>query len=314
MQSQLQQMTSPVAVQNPGDGGYLNAVGNTGYNQPLPSDLTPYLLKTLQSGHIFVGSAGNIATDVALSGDASLSSAGILGINKTRLNVRNETGVTIASTRAVYVSGFNNRPLILLADNTDEAKHDVIGITIAPIAHQANGFIATSGQCDAETNSWTVGTELYVGTAGVLTSTKPTSGEVRHAGIVTAQANYPAGKILLYNAAEGDIRGVGAGAGILDRLGDSVGATKWSLRSYANAEVASINSLGDLSAGGGTFSRAVTMGALVASTGKFTGNVGFNNTAPIAKPTLNAAATDPATTMALVNQIRAALISYGLCN
>ena len=41
--------------------------------------------------------------------------------------------------------------------------------------------------------------------------------------------------------------------------------------------------------------------------------VGFNGATPIVKPTLNAAAVDPATTMALVNQIRAALIAYGLC-
>ena len=46
----------------------------------------------------------------------------------------------------------------------------------------------------------------------------------------------------------------------------------------------------------------------------FSGQVGFNGTNAIAKPALNAAATDPATTMALVNQIRSALINYGLCS
>jgi len=46
----------------------------------------------------------------------------------------------------------------------------------------------------------------------------------------------------------------------------------------------------------------------------FASRVGFNNTAPIAKPALNAAATDAATTQALVNQIRTALINYGLCD
>lgn len=45
-----------------------------------------------------------------------------------------------------------------------------------------------------------------------------------------------------------------------------------------------------------------------------TGNVGFNGTAPIAKPALNAACTDLATCVALTNQIRAALIAYGLCS
>jgi hypothetical protein len=46
----------------------------------------------------------------------------------------------------------------------------------------------------------------------------------------------------------------------------------------------------------------------------FSGQVGFNGTAAIAKPVLPAAAVDPATTMALVNQIRSALINYGLCS
>jgi hypothetical protein len=90
---------------------------------------------------------------VALSGDASLSNTGVLSVNKTRLNVRNETGTTIASTRAVYISGFNNFPLIALATNLTEATHNVVGITVAPITDQSNGYVAVTGQCDADTNS-----------------------------------------------------------------------------------------------------------------------------------------------------------------
>jgi hypothetical protein len=40
--------------------------------------------------------------------------------------------------------------------------------------------------------------------------------------------------------------------------------------------------------------------------------VGFYNKTPIARPTVDAAATDPATTMALVNSLRTALINLGL--
>ena len=115
-----------------------------------------YLTKTLTNGNILVGNVSNVATGVAVSGDASITNAGVLSVNKTRLNVRNETGTTIASTKAVYVSGFNNYPLITLANNTTETAHNVVGITVAPIADQSNGYIATSGQCDAETNAWTV--------------------------------------------------------------------------------------------------------------------------------------------------------------
>ena len=225
-----------------------NMVGVT--QQSVKAYADTKLSPSLTSSYIFVGNASNVATGVAVTGDASMSNAGVLGVNKTRLNVRNETGVPIASTKAVYITGFNNYPLISLASNTDEAKHNVIGLTIAPIAHQANGFIATSGQCDAETNAWPVGTELYISTGGGLSSTEPTSGEVKHIGIVTVQSNYPAGKVLIYGQFEGAIRGVGASSGIVDRLGDDVGATAWSLHNYSNTEVGKITSLGAMTING----------------------------------------------------------------
>ena len=44
-----------------------------------------------------------------------------------------------------------------------------------------------------------------------------------------------------------------------------------------------------------------------------TTGVAFNGTTPIAQPTLNAASTDLTTAVALLNQVRSALINYGLC-
>ena len=240
------------------------------YDHVHPSDTTK-ATSTLTSSYIFVGNASNVATGVAVTGDASLSNAGVLGVNKTRLNVRNETGTTLASTKAVYITGYNNFPLVALASNTDENKHNIIGVTIAPIIDQANGFIATSGQCDAETNSWVVGTELYASTSGTLVPAEPTSGEVKHVGIVTVQANYPNGKLLVYSQFEGAVRGVGSGAGILDRLGDDAGATAWSLRNYSNTEVAKATSLGAMTAlsftkTGGTSSQFLKADGTVDST------------------------------------------------
>jgi hypothetical protein len=43
-----------------------------------------------------------------------------------------------------------------------------------------------------------------------------------------------------------------------------------------------------------------------------TTGVAFNNQTPNAPPAVSGAATDPATTMTLVNQIRTALVNYGL--
>lgn len=202
---------------------------------------------TLNSANIFVGNGSNVAAGVAISGDASLSNAGVLGVNKTRLNVRNETGVTIGTSKAVYVSGFNNLPLIILADNTNEAKHNVIGITVGSIAHETNGILSTGGQCDAETNSWTVGDELYLSTSGELVNAEPTAGSVIHVGIVTVKANYPTGKILIYQLPEGNTMAAGSGQDLIIRMGDSAGAKKTSFRDYANAEVSYIDSNGNFS-------------------------------------------------------------------
>lgn len=191
--------------------------------------------------------AGN--QTITITGDATGTGATNipLAVNKTRLNVRNETGVAIATTKAVYVSGFNNLPLVGLVMNTDEAKHNMIGITVGSIANSANGYIATGGQFDAETNLWNVGEELYISLNGNLTNVEPTAGTVRHAGIVTVKANYPTGKIVLYTQPEEYVTGMTVGSDYNIRMGDSVGVNKVSFKNYANVEVASLNSLGQLS-------------------------------------------------------------------
>jgi hypothetical protein len=233
-----------------------------------------YLANTLTNGNIFVGNASNVATGVTPSGNATISNTGLIKVKGTGEDVRNETGTTIASTMAVYISGFNNYPLITLASNLAELTHNVIGITVAPIAHQANGWIATTGQCDAETNGWTVGTELYLSAAGVLTSTAPTSGSVRHVAIVDVQANYPVGKISIYQYPEENYLAGGSGVDAILRTGDNAGANKFSFRNYANTEVASITSLGDYS--GRKYTSTVATGTAPYSATSTTVNTNLN--------------------------------------
>lgn len=63
---------------------------------------------------------------------------------------------------------------------------------------------------------------------------------------------------------------------------------------------------------GSAISVALRVGANDRVKGDATG-VGFNASAPIAKPALGAAATDLASVVTLANNIRTALINYGLC-
>lgn len=65
----------------------MDAANATGVGRP--SGGTGGLSKTLTSGHIFVGNGSNVATDVALSGDASLANTGALTLANS--------GVTAAS-------------------------------------------------------------------------------------------------------------------------------------------------------------------------------------------------------------------------
>ena len=160
--------------------------------------------------------------------------------------VRNETGVSIAIFKAVYVSGFNNFPLVGLADNTDINKHHIIGITKASIAHEANGVVVTTGVLSGvDTNAFSVvGAKLYLGTAGTIVEGYPTSGEVIFIGEVMVKDNN--GSVLLYAESGCDYIASASAQDVHVRMGDSSGTNKVIFENYADSEVASLDSLGNL--------------------------------------------------------------------
>lgn len=96
---------------------------------------------------------------------------------------------------------------------------------------------------------------------------------------------------------------------------------RWILRTTSTAETgAGVGSDLELSARTDTGAAALTPLSITRSSGlisinnglKVTGNIGFYGTAPIAKQTLAANATDPATTQTLVNDIKTKLVALGL--
>ena len=186
---------------------------------------------------------------ITLTGDATGSGTGSIAVSVDRVTrkVRNETGSTIAAGRAVYISGFNNYPLVSLANNTLDAAHHAIGVTTASIANAANGTIVVTGIITGiDTNSYSaVGAKLYLGTSGQLVEGEPTSGEVIFLGEVLVKENN--GSILLYEVKGIDYVASAAGEDIPVKMGDNDGVNKVSFKDYANNEVASIDSNGVIS-------------------------------------------------------------------
>lgn len=93
----------------------------------------------------------------------------------------NDTGATIPSFRAVYISGSQGDKLkIALADPTDPAKTQVIGVTTESIADQEVGFVTFFGEVRNEnTAAFTDGQEGFLSSAGGVIGTTVAAGDTR---------------------------------------------------------------------------------------------------------------------------------------
>ena len=116
------------------------------------------------------------ATETKKISFANLS-AGISVGNATQLQFTalNNTGSTITKGSAVYVSGHTTETQVSPADNSASASMPAFGIVSDDILNGATGTVIISGEVSGiNTASFSIGDELYVGTAGALTATKPT--------------------------------------------------------------------------------------------------------------------------------------------
>jgi pSer/pThr/pTyr-binding forkhead associated (FHA) protein len=96
--------------------------------------------------------------------------------HETIQRVVNQSGSTITKGKVVYIDGQSgNRPLIQLADNTaDATSANTVGLVIADINHNANGYIITNGLLEnINTIGYNAGQTLYLSTSGNFTNVKP---------------------------------------------------------------------------------------------------------------------------------------------
>ncbi len=98
-----------------------------------------------------------------------------VGLQLVELCVNN-TGVQIDKGKVVYINGGQgNRPTITLADNSSDATSArTFGVVAEDIPNNNSGYVVSSGLVyGLNTNAYTAGTLLYLGTSGNMTSTKP---------------------------------------------------------------------------------------------------------------------------------------------
>jgi len=137
------------------------------------------------------------------------------------LHVKNTSGGTLAANTAIYATGSvgdTDRIEVAACDPTDPAKMPAIGLLTTALGNNAEGDAIILGELrPTNTNSYTLGDELYVGAGGALVSTIPVSGTVQRVGSV-ARVQSETGTIVV---------GIGAGmsrVGFTGAYGDLSGA------------------------------------------------------------------------------------------
>jgi hypothetical protein len=121
--------------------------------------------------------------DTSLATTAFVQSAlagGTAVARNLEVEVRNQTGSTIAAGSIVYISGATgNKPLITLAQaNNDANSAQTIGFVKTAIANNGTGYVIIRGELEnIDTSALTEGVQLYLSptVAGSWTTTKPSA-------------------------------------------------------------------------------------------------------------------------------------------
>jgi len=122
---------------------------------------------------------------------------------RTEIIVRNSTGATLTKGQIVYLSGATgNRPNAVLSQaHTEATSSKTIGIVVANINNNSDGYVATNGTLhDLNTSAFADGAAVWLSatTAGGMTSTVPA--EPNHAVFIgyIARSHPTAGRIVLH--------------------------------------------------------------------------------------------------------------------
>lgn len=111
------------------------------------------------------------------------------------VEIRNNSGVSIAKGTPVYITGFSTKPTIAKCDANDIDTFPVAGVATSNISNGSDGNILVSGMLNNfDTSDFTAGDVVYVASGGGITNTQPESGSGA-IGIIF-ESNASTGKML----------------------------------------------------------------------------------------------------------------------
>jgi hypothetical protein len=218
------------------------------------------------------------------------------GSETTQIIVRNSTGTTLTKGTVVYLSGATgNRPNAVRAQaNTEATSSKTIGIVVANISNNSDGFVAVNGTLhNLDTSAFTAGDAVWLSaaTAGAFTSTIPA--EPNHTVFIgyIARSHPTQGRIviLIQNGYElNELHGVLISSEANnDLLVYETSTTLWKNKSistiFGGTPLVSVPTLAQVTTAGNTTTNAITVGRLttnqsVTASGAIARGVYFNNT------------------------------------
>jgi hypothetical protein len=196
------------------------------------------------------------------------------GSETTQIIVRNSTGSTLTKGQVVYLSGATgNRPNAVLSKaDTEATSSKTIGIVIANIANNSDGYIAVNGTLhNLDTSAFADGAAVWLSaaTAGAYTSTIPA--EPNHTVFIgyIARSHPTQGRLVIaiQNGYElNELHGVLISAEANnDLLVYESSSTLWKNKSistiFGGTPLVSVPTLAQVTTAGNTTTNAITVGA-----------------------------------------------------
>jgi hypothetical protein len=192
--------------------------------------------------------------------------------------VRNSTGTTLTKGTVVYLSGATgNRPNAVLSQaHTEATSSKTIGIVVANITNNSDGYVAVNGTLhNLDTSAFTAGDAVWLSaaTAGAMTSTIPA--EPNHTVFIgyIARSHPTQGRIviLIQNGYElNELHGVQISSEANnDLLVYETSTTLWKNKSIATifggTPLVSVPTLAQVTTAGNTTTNAITVGGATIS-------------------------------------------------